>query len=79
MYFDSFADFLAMGKHGLYVWSAYGATAVVWVCYPIAIYLMRRRLIRRLQWMQSELAQENANKTASEVEELASSDQNTTP
>lgn len=24
MYFDSFADFLAMGRHGLYVWSAYG-------------------------------------------------------
>ena len=24
--FDSFADFLFMGRHGLYVWSAYGIT-----------------------------------------------------
>lgn len=24
MAFDSFADFLAMGRHGVYVWSAYG-------------------------------------------------------
>lgn len=24
MYFDSFADFLAMGGHGLYVWTSYG-------------------------------------------------------
>lgn len=24
MYFDSFADFLAMGRHGFYVWTAYG-------------------------------------------------------
>lgn len=24
MYFDSFADFLAMGGHGIYVWLSYG-------------------------------------------------------
>lgn len=24
MYFDSFAEFLAMGRHGFYVWLAYG-------------------------------------------------------
>ena len=24
--FDSFADFLAMGDYGIYVWSAFGAT-----------------------------------------------------
>ena len=29
MYFDSFADFLAMGKHGFYVWSAYGVSALL--------------------------------------------------
>ena len=27
MAFESFADFLAMGKHGFYVWSAYGISA----------------------------------------------------
>tara|TARA_A100001391_G_scaffold134582_1_gene93367 strand:+ start:18015 stop:18230 length:216 start_codon:yes stop_codon:yes gene_type:complete len=29
MYFDSFADFLAMGDHGFYVWSAYGISALL--------------------------------------------------
>lgn len=27
MYFDNFADFLAMGGHGLYVWGSYGLMA----------------------------------------------------
>ena len=31
MYFDSFADLLQMGKHGFYVWTAYGTTALVLV------------------------------------------------
>lgn len=26
MAFDSFADFIAMGTHGVYVWSCYGLT-----------------------------------------------------
>ncbi|EKF73894.1 heme exporter protein D [Alcanivorax hongdengensis A-11-3] len=29
MVFDSFADFLAMGGRGVYVWTAYGISAVV--------------------------------------------------
>jgi heme exporter protein D len=29
MAFDSWADFLAMGKHGVYVWSSYGLTFFV--------------------------------------------------
>ena len=29
MYFNSFADFLAMGDHGFYVWSAYGISALL--------------------------------------------------
>ena len=29
MYFDSFAEFLRMGGHGLYVWVAYGSTLLV--------------------------------------------------
>ena len=29
MAFESFADFLAMGKHGFYVWSAYGVSALL--------------------------------------------------
>ncbi len=46
MSFDSFADFLAMGRHGLYVWSAYGICllAVIW---NLAVPMLARR--RHLQ------------------------------
>ena len=27
MYFESLADFIQMGRHGVYVWSAYGISA----------------------------------------------------
>lgn len=42
MSFASFGDFLAMGQHGLYVWSAYGlcAAALVW---NLAVPLLARR------------------------------------
>lgn len=46
MYFDSFAALLAMGKHGAYVWSAYGlslAVLAVNVALPI---LARRRYLQ---------------------------------
>lgn len=29
MYFDSFAEFIQMGRHGVYVWSAYGISAAL--------------------------------------------------
>ena len=69
MYFETFADFLAMGGHGLYVWLAYGATALIWIGYPLALYLLRRRSVRRLQWMIN----------AATLEDKANSDQNSAP
>jgi len=42
MSFASFGDFLAMGHHGLYVWSAYGICAVV-VLWNLAVPLLARR------------------------------------
>jgi heme exporter protein D len=42
MSFDSFGDFLAMGKHGLFVWSAYGICLAVLVI-NVALPLMARR------------------------------------
>lgn len=54
MKFDSFAEFLAMGHHGLFVWSAYGicfAVLAINVALPL---LARRRYLRqearRLRW-----------------------------
>lgn len=29
MYFETFADFIQMGRHGAYVWSAYGISAAL--------------------------------------------------
>lgn len=45
MYFDSFSEFLAMGGHGLYVWIAYGLTAVIFIYNLIAPVFKRKRLI----------------------------------
>ncbi|MBP0940790.1 heme exporter protein CcmD [Pseudomonas alliivorans] len=47
MSFDSFGDFLAMGRHGLFVWSAYGFCLLVLlvnVALPVAA---RRRHLQQ--------------------------------
>ena len=38
-YFVSFADFLQMGKHGLYVWLSYGIflTIIIYNCVTVII------------------------------------------
>lgn len=46
MAFESFADFLAMGKHGLYVWMAYGVTFAIVVWNALQPFLQRRRLLK---------------------------------
>lgn len=42
MYFDSFAELLAMGKHGLYVWSAFGFSLAI-LALNVALPLLARR------------------------------------
>lgn len=42
MHFDSFADFIAMGGHGLYVWLAYSIAICVLV-FNIASPLLTKR------------------------------------
>lgn len=46
MAFDSFADFLAMGRHGPYVWSAYGLTLAIVLWNILQPWRQRRRLLR---------------------------------
>jgi len=41
-YFETFADFLQMGKHGLYVWLSYSIWAVI-VIYNILSVIFSRR------------------------------------
>jgi heme exporter protein D len=47
MFFDSFAEFLAMGKHGFYVWLCYGITALVIIGNIIAPIRQRKKLIEQ--------------------------------
>lgn len=46
MYFESFAAFLAMGKHGAYVWSAYGISVAVLLLNVLLPVLARRRYLK---------------------------------
>jgi len=46
MEFNSFAEFIAMGRHGLYVWLSYGLTAVIVVYNAMQPVLRRRRLFK---------------------------------
>jgi len=46
MSFSSFAEFIAMGNHGLYVWSAYGISLVVLVLNVVGPLLARRRYLQ---------------------------------
>jgi len=56
MSFSSFADFLAMGHHGLYVWSAYGICLVV-LALNVAVPLLARK--RYLEQEARRLRREN--------------------
>ena len=46
MEFNSFAEFIAMGKHGLYIWLSYGITAVIIAVNVVQPILRRRRLMK---------------------------------
>jgi heme exporter protein D len=52
--FNSFAEFLAMGKHGFYVWLCFGITLAVMVLNVVLPWLARRKYLhqetRRLRW-----------------------------
>jgi len=67
--FDSLADFFAMGRHGLYVWTAYGFAALVVIYNQLSPYLMQRRLVtehrRRQRREQSAQAQSSDGVTPS--------------
>ncbi len=46
MAFESFADFLAMGKHGPYVWAAYGVTFAIVLWNVLQPWLLRKKLLK---------------------------------
>lgn len=49
MAFESFADFIAMGKHGAFVWSAYGISLLVIAANIIAIVQRKKTLLNQIK------------------------------
>lgn len=47
-YFYSFAEFVAMGKHGVYVWTCWGITVAVVLCFILYSRQQRKGLIKQL-------------------------------
>lgn len=60
MEFNSFAEFIAMGRHGLYVWLAYGLTSLI-VIYNLVQPILRRRSILKTE--RQRLRRETREKT----------------
>lgn len=49
MYWNSFAEFLAMGKHGVYVWGSLTVMALAMIAEPLIVVRGQRRLVARLK------------------------------
>ncbi len=45
-YFETFSEFIQMGKHGLYVWLSYGISLLVIVYNIVADYIERQQFFR---------------------------------
>jgi len=46
-YFATFADFLQMGKHGLYVWLSYGLAFTVFAYNIVSVALTKRQFFNK--------------------------------
>ena len=68
MYFDTFAEFLQMGKHGFYVWLAYGATGLVllwsWISARSMLSGIERRLAEQAEISSRGAKQARAHRTS---------------
>jgi heme exporter protein D len=49
IWWDNWSDFLAMGKHGVYVWGSYGLAVVLALIEIIQARRARQQLLRELQ------------------------------
>jgi heme exporter protein D len=49
MHWNSFAEFLAMGKHGVYVWGSLGVMAVAMIVEPLLLIRGQKSLVARLK------------------------------
>ena len=75
MYFDTFAEFLQMGKHGFYVWLAYGTTTLVLLWSWISARAMLSGIEKQLA-QQSEISARSSSQTSAlELSETGASDE----
>ncbi|RDL43626.1 heme exporter protein CcmD [Marinomonas piezotolerans] len=49
MAFENIAEFLAMGDHGVYVWSSYSIGVAVFSALIISSFLSHKRLMQQLK------------------------------
>ena len=49
IHWNSFADFIAMGGYGFYVWGSFGATVLIMAIEPIVVLRNRKSTIARLK------------------------------
>lgn len=49
IHWNSFADFIAMGGYGFYVWGSFGATALIMAIEPMLVARNRKNTIARLK------------------------------
>jgi heme exporter protein D len=49
IYWNSFSEFLAMGRHGVYVWGSVGVMALLMVLEPVLVIRGQKGLVARLK------------------------------
>lgn len=59
-YFYSFSEFIAMGTHGVFVWSCWAITVGMMLIFVIYSRKQRQSLIKELTIQQARQAQRNA-------------------
>ncbi len=66
-YFYSLSEFIAMGEHGVFVWSCWAITIVMMSIMVIYSRRQRQALIKQLTIQQARQAQRNATSEASRL------------
>lgn len=62
-YFHSFAEFMAMGKHGVYVWSSYGLTFACIIGVILYSRVQRQKIYRDTLTQQARQTQRTKRQT----------------
>lgn len=63
-YFYSLSEFIAMGDHGVFVWSCWAITVGIILAFIIYSRSQRKALLNQLTIQQARQAQRSPNKTA---------------